>query len=492
MKELRNERETRVRRQEEAPYDAAFFADREGELDFIKKKLATAAAGLYRPFIEVVGVRGIGKSWLLAHIQHLYRWNGPESCEIKPPTVCALADLKEYQRVGQGAALLGGMAHQLRSQLGDVGSDYAGHWPAPKEAMPAGSFVALVRALTAHFTPILIFDTVELAEPALLEWLETEVLFDLLRTERVLVVVSGRKRMRWKEFEVRRRRDLLEVGAFRRSAARQQLHKLEAETIADPLYEYTAGHPGANRILRDELVQLSQRTGRPLDTALVREKAEEVAAILKQKVVEAYFLSLAEGWLQPLLRGISVLRQFHPTTLRDFAIQFEQPGRGAKPYAEERGGFYLDTVRAMVDTTLVTWRSTLGGYALAPVVRRILSHQLLLEDKEDFIRRNEFAAALYEEWMGTDPERSSCFLLEWLYHRGQVLLAETGEPTTLPDEFQTKLQELPRTLDVAAALYDGLEHDDELEDVLGPTYERLKLAAQAFEREVGEEAVSGG
>lgn len=491
MKELRDEREARVRRQEEAPYDTPLFADRENELDFITHKLA-AAEGLYRPFVEVIGVRGIGKSWLLAHIQHLYQWNGLESRKVKPPTVCALADLKEYQKVGQGAALLGMMAEQLRDQLGDVRSDYAEHWPAPGEAVPAGSFVELVRALTAHFTPILIFDTVELAEPALLEWLETEVLFDLLRTERVLVVVSGRKKMRWKEFEVRRRRDLLEVGAFRRSAARQQLDKLEAGTIADPLYEYTAGHPGANRILRDELIQLSERTRRPLDAVLVREKAEEVAAILKQKVVEAYFLSLAEDWLQPLLRAISVLRQFHPTTLRDFAIQFEQPGCGGKPYTEERGGFYLDAVRAMVDTTLVAWRSTLGGYALAPVMRRIMSHQSLLEDKEDFIRRNEFAAVLYERWMRTDPDRSSGFLLEWLYHRGQVLLAETGELTTLPDEFQTKLQELPRTLDVTAALYDGLEHDDELEDVLGPTYEQLKIAAKAFEREVGEEATPSG
>ena len=171
-------------------------------------------------------------------------------------------------------------------------------------------------------------------------------------------------------------------GATRLSNLRQGTAHLlarygvkQAETRALELYHYAFGHPLTSRVILKEL------GGQDIpETALVKRQPDIARIVAEQVIEERFFDQLgAHGYLEPLLWVVCILRKFNPTPLRYFAAKF-LPDR----YAKEPGGFYLDAIRDLQDTTLVRWDSAAAGYVLDPVVRQIMAKNLAMRQPGTF------------------------------------------------------------------------------------------------------------
>ncbi len=327
----------------------------------------------------------------------------------------------------------------------------------------------------------------------MLEWLEEQVVYPIIRTNRAIFVFSGRLWHRWKIFEVRRRVEPVELFPLDRKRERVEgtaelLTKLDverAESVARALYDYAFGHALASKVILNELQKLAPEG---IDEHTLEENRDTIAEIVKGRVIEGRFFKELEKHddLEPLLWGVCILRKFNPTPLRHFTVSFIDG-----EYEQKPGGFYLDAIRHMQETTLVQWSSAAGGYILDPVVRRIMAKNLAMREPTEFRRRHQEAVRLYDDWIKQFPRNAVGFLIERTFHRHWALQdgktqQKIGE--TLISEFDRILKEVEKHPDVqwdlpdmAAALNEELAKDEELKEVIAEdTFERLKERAEKF------------
>jgi len=492
----------------EEEYLPAQFANRASEKELTQRKIREAQTGpILRPLLEFYGVIGIGKTWLLEHLREVYRYGSEASRSLARPTLTAMVDLGSYSTLAQYYFLLQRLVNQLLEQLGKEAASYAsdGQYFQRERALSlrqrteaAGIFAELINKLAERSTPILIFDTTEQADEKLLDWLEEEIIYPTIRTDRVVYIFSGRRPLRWKKFEVRRRVEPHEVCPFGRGMMIEQFRPLAAEAIAAPIYDYSFGHPLASREIFKTLQELSRQQGLTLDTGRVKDWEEDIRLTVDNRVIEYRFLRDVPERLKPLLRTICVLRQFNANPLRRFASEFLQTDEAGEAYADKPGIFYLDVIRDMVDTTLVYWSKAYGGYVLDPVVRKIMAKNLLMRDKAAYIARHSLAQSIYDGWIEQYPRNSGGFLIERTYHLACLLQAKGIDKASIDqqivDEFQgilsNKLRLNPDIAwdlpDIAAALAEELKEDDELKERISEeTYQRLKEQAERFREKVG-------
>ena len=261
-----------------------------------------------------------------------------------------------------------------------------------------------------------------------------------------------------------------------------------AETVARALYEYAFGHPLASKVIFNELRKLAPESS--VEHTLEGNRAT-VAEIVRSKVVEdRFFDELGKhGYLQSLLWGVCILRKFNPTPLRHFTISFIDA-----EYEEKTGGFYLDAIRDMQDTTLVQWSSAAGGYVLDPTVRKIMAKNLSMREPTEFRRRHQEAADLYDKWIEQFPRNAVGFLIERTFHRAWALqdgktqseirnrvLLEFDQRLRVVEKHPDVQWDLP---DMAVALNEELAMDEELREVVSKdAFDRLEKRAGRFREE---------
>jgi len=366
-----------------------------------------------------------------------------------------------------------------------------------KDAPPPEDVDAVARelaefmtGLTSRYVPVLAFDATEKADEALLDWLEEQVVYPIIRTNRAVFVFSGRLWHHWKIFEVRRRVEPVELPPL--DPKREQvegtaelLTKLDverAETVARALYDYAFGHPLASKVIFKELAPEG------IDEQTLEKNRDKIAEVVRDKVIEERFFDELgkHQYLKPLLWGVCILRKFNPTPLRHFTVSFIDA-----EYEQKPGGFYLDAIRDMQDTTLVQWSSAAGGYTLDPVVRKIMAKNLSMREPAEFQRRHQEAVKLYDNWIRQFPRNAIGFLIERTFHRHWALRdgktqREIGE--TLISEFDQILKDVEKHPDVqwdlpdmAAALNEELGKDEELREVISEdAFEKLRERARSF------------
>jgi len=366
-----------------------------------------------------------------------------------------------------------------------------------KDAPPPEDVDAVARelaefmtGLTSRYVPVLAFDATEKADEALLDWLEEKVVYPIIRTNRAVFVFSGRLWHRWKIFEVRRRVEPVELPPLDRKREQVEgtadlLTKLDverAETVARALYDYAFGHPLASKVIFKELAPEG------IDEQTFEKNRDKIAEVVKDKVIEERFFDELgkHPYLKPLLWAVCILRKFNPTPLRHFTVSFIDA-----EYEQKPGGFYLDAIRDMQETTLVQWNSAAGGYILDPVVRRIMAKNLSMQSPADFQRYHNEAVKLYDDWIKRFPRSAVGFLIERTFHRHWALRdgktqREIGE--TLISEFDQILKDVEKHPDVqwdlpdmAAALNEELDKDEELREVISAeAFEKLRERARSF------------
>jgi hypothetical protein len=240
------------------------------------------------------------------------------------------------------------------------------------------------------------------------------------------------------------------------------------------------------RVIHDD-VQAMVSPGEVDERALV-EHHEAVARSVREKIIEGrFFDELGQHeYLRPLFWAVCILRSFILTPLRHFTVGFIDG-----EYEEKPGGFYLDAIRDMQETTLVQWSSAAGGYMLDPVVRKIMAKNLLMTDRDEFRRRHQEAVRLYDRWIEQYPRNAVGYLIERTFHRYWALQVTEGErqiTRALVAEFDRILAQVGEEPDVqwdlpdmAVALSEELVQDEELAELLpADAYKRLVQRAEQF------------
>lgn len=496
------------------PYRFEEFADRVEQLKLVQAKVEAAQAGLIpRPLIEIYGVIGLGKTWLLNHLAFLFSFKNPALPQVldrplKMPSLSTLVDFRNYPNLDALFPLLRDVVGQIERQFAEQGEPVEMYAPLPAyfrlDTPPPKSqhrdevvvaFCEFINELAGKCVPLLIFDSTERSEEGFIDWLEEKVLFPIISTDQALLIFSGRRWRRWKIFEVRRRIEYVALDAFDQKAVGDQLEKLHAEALAASLFDYSFGHPLTTKAIYHTLAAQRPAAAPFVPEEVVTQEEAIRDTVYRQVVANHLLREIPEAQreiLEPLLWAICILRKFNPTPLRHFAIQFLDADYDQRP-----GGFYLDIIRELQDSTLVQWSSAHSGYILHPVLRRVMAKNLLMRDRDEFRRRHEEAIGLYDGWIRQFPRNAASYLLERTFHKAWALHAAWEEPPTpqVHDTLVNEIQELLSEVeshpevqwdlpDVASALQEELEKDMELREIVGEkTYETLtQLVGQLVAR----------
>ena len=145
-------------------------------------------------------------------------------------------------------------------------------------------------------------------------------------------------------------------------------------------------------------------------------------------------------------------------------IRSLEAGRFRRPYSEDE------------KTQLLVWEK---GNAIDPSLRHIIQKYFMALDKNTFIKANQAALQVYEDWLARPVDNRGLFVLEELYHNAALL--QVGAQADLNEILRKRLEEYPTWIKDEHALNIALEHlegeinyDKELEQFLPPNVELVK------------------
>jgi len=474
---------------ERASYKHRYFAARRRELQQFQWRVEEGLAGypVTLPVIHIWGIRGIGKSWLLQEIRQRYKF-AKEPAVGKQGTVCALIDF--YQtRFSRWEPLaianfLESILQNIQEQLGEqwnVISKESQAFQMELESMRtaegnreasalAECFVACISRLSETVVPLLLLDSTEVLGDDDFSWLESHLIEPLARTDRVIIVVAGRKEIpRWREFGVRQRLKVLELQPFSEEDTQEQLEKRGYDQkLGEIVHSLSFGLPYANQILGESLY-----TFKPTKN-FEEDYRAEVLALLGQ-VERELLRGIRSETQRNILRTLSTLRKFNIESARELLVQ----SLGEK-YQDKGDIYYLRLFEDLEDTNLVWWGTNQRGYVVGYPLRRIIGLRMQKGELPTFRQRHAAAQKFYEVRAKKNPHDCGPTLLEALYHLSNTLVGEQR-----PDEMQQEIDGflaqflMPEnfTTDGADTFLHLLRRDSELQNHRGvmpkPVYEHV-------------------
>jgi len=261
-----------------------------------------------------------------------------------------------------------------------------------------------------HAPAVLFLDTLEKAEPELLDWMEDEVIGPLIRTDRALVIAASRIPHRWKQFEVRRRVYAAPLDRFDEPTTREQLPE-QYSALASRIMRLTYGHPFGNVYVLQDIQKIEQEVGRPFERADFDEYQTRLVQELVEQLIERVVMEGVSPDIKQAYRVMALARHFDVNVLRRLLTRFVQ-----EPFADKSAAYFLGVVGAMVKTTLVEWSSARRGYMLDDTIRWMLALHMKLTNRQRYEQINQELIGLYDEWIERVPENRSGFIIERLYH----------------------------------------------------------------------------
>lgn len=488
------------------PYQSLEFTNRQRILDIVSEQIEAGRSGLiHQPVILAWGVSGLGKSWLLRHIERLYASSSLmlKRKRIRKGTVTALVDFHNF---ASGPDWLSTMFSTLVTDLtshtsqakGEDNTELITSLNTTINAFSRGNetrdavaevFITYVRKLTDTFIPILLFDTVESLEESDLDtflWLEKHLIGPIVREDKAIVILACRHELqRLRQFEVRRRIKKLPLESFGDIETESQMEAAqvrEFKQVAFVVHQFTSGLPLANWYLHSRLDGL-RKPGEQFDKKFVDARKKDIAALLLE--IEEWLLRASpEPKTSKLLRLVSTLRRFHIRSLQLILSDLE----GDSSLLQHPDSDFQDMIVAMLATNLVRWSSPHGGYILDPTVRNILNRRLLLQDPELYRDRQTSAVKLYTNWINEIPKNCGRFVIEATFHISSRSEASDLSKDLLWHEIEELLNKSLKVeffeLDGANFFLEELKNDDELRVMLPELYPKLLERAEAFHAEV--------
>ena len=443
------------------PYDKEKFEARDDVLVKVNAHLEKAAKGeLARPLIEVVGVTWIGKTWLLKHIEENYKRENNKHVGSRP-TIAIYFDFeseKLAQREPTEAETYRWYTRFLKSFVPAI--ERASGDSAPKaleilserksdEPLPPDELQGALNALKRWFVdlrrtyfPILLLDSLEKIDSALLAWLEYDILVPFVEGNQALIVTAGRQQVKWREYEIRFYSDLIRLGALEEWGA------LGAKGIPKWIHErYALGHPG----LAAKLYEKFQAAPDGLDGVRALDGTPDepkiVGPILQEKINEIVLNDVPatddpgkQMNLQAVLWTISILRIFSPEILKAMVDAF-----GPDEYRGKSYMFFRQAAFNLIGAQIAAWRAGLNDYRVEPLVRRIMANAVRIVDgREEYLERHKTAEEWYRVALWGARSAASNKLPELLYH--YCVRAKAENPNVLEEQAITEIRALADAL----------------------------------------------
>lgn len=445
------------------------FVDRLAELELVQDILQDMSQGrsVLKPITNFCGVEGIGKTCLL---QRLYE----EAQDNKVPA--ALVDFAGLDLKGSLESIV---AATTQSILMQVQSGVPGHQLGEIERLLAGfpeDFPGVLRQVLNQIafdsTLLLLFDTTEKVPDHVMDWLEKEIISPLLQTDKVVVVLAGRKAVSWSTFELKRR------------ARQRLLDPLDSEWVGDQIPSYasladeitnlTAGHPLANERIAEAIRQIEQERSETLSSDEFEHHRERLLQYLFDRLISNQIMRSEEPIVRQAFKITAVLRHFDINALRYMLERFAPIQFKGKPPS-----YFLELIGKMVDSGLVSWDPRQKGYALDRSVRRIIFLHKFYKEPKGFVEMNKAAAELYALWIERLPDNRINSIIERMFHRANEMSAdcENGDrytPSEIAFYLKSELQDYLERYYASAefglkgliALREELHADTEFRDLL--------------------------
>lgn len=413
------------------PYDKEKFEARDDVLVEVSAHLEKAAKGeLTRPLIEIVGVTWIGKTWLLKHIEEIYK-RGNNKRVGSRPTIAIYFDLEGVTPLGPSEAetyrwhtrflksfvpaIEGASGDRAPQELEVLQRQKPDASLSPDELQ--GALNALKRwfvDLRRKYFPILLLDTLEKIDSTFLAWLEYEILVPFVEGNQALIVTAGRQQVKWREYEIRFFSDPIPLGALK------EWGTLGDKGVPKWIHErYALGHPG----LAAKLYEKFQAAPDGLDGVRALDGTPDepkiVGPILQEKINEIVLNDVPatddpgkQMNLRDILWTISVLRIFSPEILQAVVDNF-----GPDEYRGKSYMFFRQAAFNLIGRHIAAWRAGISDYRVEPLVRRIMANAVLRSDgRDEFLKMHEIAKDWYRTTLWSAPSTAPYRLPELLYH----------------------------------------------------------------------------
>ncbi|MCA9917743.1 MAG: NACHT domain-containing protein [Anaerolineales bacterium] len=444
------------------PYDPEKFVNRAEELKIVRERVLACQRNevVDQSLISFWGVADIGKSWLLKHIEHLYAYKEPERDSLRKPTLPLYHEFREEEQ--SLTAVSQSLVHYLAAHLPANLSQPEAAPPPTFAGDPTEALVAYLKRLAERVVILLLFDTTEYVDDTLWDTMETSLLEPLLKSDKVLVIVTGRNRApRWKRVEVRRRAmptEKSEVRPFTTEATQEQLQRLglpQAAKQANLLMQDSLGTPG-----------LSARLGRSWQQLSEEQYKQERIETWKQ-YIDDIFGHLSPTW-QQMIEAVVPLRYYRTQALRLMLTQ------SAYEVEDDSDVFLLRVLRKLdKQTHLVWWDNSQNAYVTAVVARWILNRQLQVCQPTKFIDQHTLALNMYKNWAQEFPNSLPAYIPELLFHESTLARAQEQNPDETIDQtaFEKMISQL--SIDNQDILQRRLENDTELKALMPTLFKNL-------------------
>ncbi len=337
----------------------------------------------------------------------------------------------------------------------------------------AHKFVAAVAHLgqrnTNQLRPVvLFFDETEHSDFELADWVEEWVISPLSQFKQVVVVWTARRPWRWKRPEIRRRLESRALGVFDQEAVQKQFQSMGsswdlASALFAKVHSVTGGHPFANAVVIGQ-VNAWTAGGEAVTPDVFSQREKELLTTIFERFIKDYAFKGLDDAARIACELMGLVRIFDTTMLRRVLQE-----HGGDLFRDWRQEDYGDLLLRLKKTQLLVWTK---GYGLDPALRYLIHEYYAICQPHTYVAVNRIAFAVYEEWLTRPVDNRALFLLEALYH--QACLRRAGESVDLGETLDRQLQEYHKRIRDEQALRqaieklaDELEHDRELERIVG-------------------------
>ncbi|MFV9503596.1 MAG: ATP-binding protein [Oscillochloridaceae bacterium umkhey_bin13] len=300
---------------------------------------------------------------------------------------------------------------------------------------------------------LLCFDHSDGLDEALFAWIERRLLLPLANDRpeqpvRVLCLFTSQLLLRWRQFNVRRRVEPIEIKALDQYATLQQalvslapdyaptMQRMPSQFsdhtpyLESTIYQFSFGLPAATQTLVEQLqavepvyapepgfeqVQLDR-----MRTWLDEHKATLITTITQQIIdrvspqIQPILQRTSEtkhewiGW--NILEAVSLLREFDVNSMRVMLGQYN-----STIFDNPSQALLLAYLRDLIETRLVIWESSIRAYQVVAPVRQIFARQLELHQPEQYVRMRKEAAGFYKQQVKTVVSYRHRYIIEYLF-----------------------------------------------------------------------------
>jgi hypothetical protein len=446
-------------------YNPKKFVNREDELAMIKERVLAFRRKevVSQPLVNFWGMADIGKTWLLKKIAHRYQYDPAQAGGLQKPTCTLYFDFSEHEQTVTAVVheLIKSIAKNLTSPL--LTDARKKELSQLIQSNNVKDSIKFIQSLSSELVLIILLDTTEQVEDALWEKLETTFLEPLLKSNKILLIVTGRNRApRWKRVEVRRRATPIEksqIQPFDQQATEKQLITLGlSPDFAQELYEDSVGTPGLTTKLGLLRLNLSEELYN-------KERANEWNEYIKD--IFEHLSQLPDSFSQ-MITAVMPLRYYRTQALR---VMLEETVN----YSGDTSDVLLLRALRKLDkkTHLVWWDDQQNAYVTALAARQILNRRLQIEDPAKFETLHAFALEMYREWARDYPASLPAYFPELLFHEVTIIKAQNLVPDNKIESanYITMLDQM--SIDNCDILHRRLKKDKELQSLIPKLYKKI-------------------